>query len=77
MAFSTTDDGKWWFSILRLANDALLVGVFNGAFFVDSTTLKPTFANSVAAGARFGTNPNTGSTDGIGFVNDDPFQEYM
>jgi hypothetical protein len=39
--------------------DASLVGVFNGAFFIDSTTLKPTFANSVAAGTTFGTNPNT------------------
>ena len=51
--------------------------MFNGCFFVISTTSKPTFANSVAAGARFGTNPNTGSTNGIGFVNDDPFQEYV
>ena len=26
---------------------------------------------------RFGADPNTGSSDGIGFVNDDPMQEYI
>ena len=77
MAFATTDDGGNGGPAYAAGKDASLVGVFNGAFFIDSTTLKPTFANSVAAGARFGTNPNTGSTNGIGFVNDDPFQEYV
>ena len=76
-AFSTTDDGNDGGIDFTTANDALLVGVHNGVFFINSTTNKPTFANSVAAGARFGTNPNTGSTNGIGFVNDDPFQEYV
>ena len=77
MSFDTTDDGGAGGLDYAAGTDASLVGVFNGAFFIDSTTLKPTFANSVAAGARFGTNPNTGSTNGIGFVNDDPFQEYI
>ena len=77
MSFDTTDDGGNGGLDYAAGTDASLVGVFNGAFFIDSTTLKPTFANSVAAGARFGTNPNTGSTNGIGFVNDDPFQEYI
>ena len=77
MSFDTTDDGGNGGLDYAAGTDASLVGVFNGAFFIDSTTLKPTFANSVAAGARFGTNPNTGSTNGIGFVNDDPFQEYV
>ena len=77
MSFDTTDDGGAGGLDYAAGTDASLVGVFNGAFFIDSTTLKPTFANSVAAGARFGTNPNTGSTNGIGFVNDDPFQEYV
>ena len=49
----------------------------NGVFFIDNTTKKPTFANSVAASTAFGTNPNTGSTNGIAFVNDDPLQEYI
>ena len=75
--FSTVDDGTDGGIDFTSANDALLVGVHNGVFFIDGTTSKPTFANSVAAGARFGTNPNTGSTNGIGFVNDDPFQEYV
>ena len=77
MSFATTDDGGNGGLAYAAGTDASLVGVFNGAFSIDNTTSKPTFANSVAAGARFGTNPNTGSTNGIGFVNDDPFQEYV
>ena len=45
-------------------------------FFINSSTSKPTFANSVAASTTFGTDYNTGSNDGIGFVNDNPQQEY-
>ena len=75
MSFATTDDGGNGGLAYAAGTDASLVGVFNGAFFIDNTTSKPTFANSVAAAQRFGTNPNTGSTNGIGFVNDDPFQE--
>ena len=76
-AFSTTDDGNDGGIDFTTANDALLVGVHNGVFFIDGTTSKPTFANSVAASATFGTNPNTNSTDGVAFVNDDPDQEYV
>ena len=76
-AFSTTDDGNDGGIDFTTANDALLVGVHNGVFFIDGTTSKPTFANSVAASATFGTNPNTGSTNGVAFVNDDPDQEYV
>ena len=76
-AFSTTDDGNDGGIDFTTANDALLVGVHNGVFFIDGTTNKPTFANSVAASSTFGTNPNTGSTDGVAFVNDDPDQEYV
>ena len=54
-----------------------MVGVFNGAFYIDNSTSKPTFANSVAASTTFGTDYNTGSDDGIGFVNDNPQQEYV
>ena len=53
-----------------------LVGVFNGIFYINSSTSKPTFANHVLASTTFGTDFNTGSTDGIGFVNDNPMQEY-
>ena len=75
--FSTMDDGTDGGIDFDTGNDALLIGVHNGVFFIDGTTSKPTFANSVAASATFGTNPNTGSTDGVAFVNDDPHQEYI
>jgi hypothetical protein len=75
--FSTTDDGNDGGIDFTTANDALLVGVHNGVFYIDNTTSKPTFANSVAASTTFGTNPNTGSTDGVAFVNDSPDQEYI
>ena len=76
-SFATTDDGGTGGASYNNGTEAKLVGVLNGFFFIDSTTLKPTFANSVAAAQRFGTNPNTNSTNGIGFVNDDPHQEYI
>ena len=75
-SIDTTDDTGAGGIDYTTATEALLVGVFNGAFYIDTTTSKPTFANSVAASTTFGTNPNTGSTDGFGFVNDDPLQEY-
>ena len=53
-----------------------IVGVFNGIFYVNSSTSKPTFANHVLASTTFGTDYNTGSNDGIGLVNDNPMQEY-
>ena len=53
-----------------------IVGVFKGIFYINSSTSKPTFANHVLASTTFGTDYNTGSTDGIGFVNDNPMQEY-
>ena len=53
-----------------------MINISCSPFFINNSTSKPTFANSVAASTTFGTNPNTGSTDGFGFVNDDPLQEY-
>ena len=53
-----------------------IVGVFNGIFYVNSSTSKPTFANHVLSGTSFGTDYITGSSDGIGLVNDNPMQEY-
>ena len=58
------------------SNTQPIVGVFNGIFYINSSTSKPTFANHVLASTTFGTDYNTGSTDGIGFVNDNPMQEY-
>ena len=78
-ANATMDDGitggAGWAN--NTANILPMNGVFNGAFYVDSTTSKPTWANTVASGQAFGTDYNTGSTDGVGFVNDDPTQEYV
>ena len=53
-----------------------IIGVFNGIFYINSSTSKPTFANHVLASTTFGTDYNTGSNDGIGLVNDNPMQEY-
>ena len=50
----------------------LCAGVSNGVFYVDGTSKKPTWANSVAASQTFATNPNTGNSDGVVFVNDYP-----
>ena len=76
-SFATTDDGGTGGAAYNNGTNAKLVGVLNGFFFIDGTTLKPTFANSVAASQSFGTNPNTGSTNGFAFVNTDPHQEYI
>ena len=53
-----------------------IIGVFNGAFYINSSTKKPTFANHILAGTTFSKDYNTGSDDGIGLVNDNPMQEY-
>ena len=76
-SFATTDDGGTGGAAYNNGTEAKLVGVLNGFFFIDSTTLKPTFANNVAASQAFGTNPNTNSTNGFAFVNNDPYQEYI
>ena len=76
-SFATTDDGGNGGATYDNTGHAPLIGSFNGCFFVNSTTKKPTFANSVAASTTFGTDYNTGSNDGLGFVNDNPFQEYV
>ena len=78
-ANATMDDGitggAGWAN--NTANILPMTGVFNGAFYIDSTTSKPTWSNTVASGQAFGTDYNTGSSDGIGFVNDNPMQEYV
>ena len=52
------------------------VGVFNGAFFIDSAG-KPTFTNNVVASQATSINYNTGSNDILAFINDNPQQEYV
>jgi len=77
-AAATMDDGiaggSGWST--GTSNIQPIIGVFNGAFYINSSTSKPTFANHVLASTTFGTDYNTGSSDGIGFVNDNPMQEY-
>jgi len=77
-AAATMDDGiaggSGWST--GTSNIQPIVGVFNGAFYINSSTSKPTFANHVLASTTFGTDYNTGSSDGIGLVNDNPMQEY-
>ena len=53
-----------------LARD--IIGVLNGIFFNDATTLKPTFSNFYKA-----TITPANSEDTTAFVIDDPFQQYV
>ena len=75
-SFATTDDGGAGGASFDNSGHSPIIGVFNGAYYVDNSTSKPTWANSVASGTTFGTDYNTGSSDGAAFVNDNPFQEY-
>ena len=57
-------------------NTGDIAGVFNGAFYIDSTG-KPTFANSVVAGTvTTSKDYNTGSDNITAFANTNPAQEY-
>ena len=75
-SFTTTDDGGAGGTSFNNTADALLIGVLNGFFYIDSTG-KPTFANSVAASTTTSVNYNTGSNSIIAFVIDNPNQEYV
>jgi|TARA_R110002012_G_scaffold18565_6_gene68076 hypothetical protein len=76
--YATTDDGRaGGNSYDSTGTSPKLVGIFNGAYYVDSTTSKPTWVNSLASGANFGTDYNTGSSNGIAFVIDNPNQEFQ
>ena len=75
-SFTTTDDGGNGGTNWTTANSALLIGVFNGAFFIDSNG-KPTFSNNVVASQATSKDYNTGSDDIIAFINDNPNQEYV
>ena len=58
--------------ITTAANGTAMVGVLNGVFYTDGTSLKPTFSNFYAGGIT-----PANSEDVTAFVNDDPFQEYI
>ena len=60
------------------AQDAIVnptIGVFNGAFYTDANTLKPTFASFYPGGTVPAANVNNGDVDA--FVIDNPFQQYV
>ena len=61
-SFTVTDDGGNGGTAWTTANSALLIGVFNGAFFIDSNG-KPTFSNNVVASQATSKDYNTGSND--------------
>ena len=75
-SFTTTDDGGNAGTAWTTANSALLLGVFNGAFYINASG-KPTFANNIVAGQTTSADYNTGSTDITAFINDNPNQEYV
>jgi hypothetical protein len=74
--YDSTDDDNSGGAGWQNSADPLLVGVFNGAFWVDSGTSKPTWSNSVPSGTNFGVDYNTGSSDGCAYVLDNPNQEF-
>ena len=75
-SFTLTDDGGAGGAAWANNADALLTGVLNGFFYIDSTG-KPTFANSVPARTTTSVDYNTGSNNITAFVIDNPNQEYV
>ena len=75
-SFTTTDDGNAGGTSYNNTTSALLIGVFNGFFYISSTG-KPTFANSVDASTATSVNYNTGSNNITAFVIDNSSQEYV
>ena len=74
-AFTLTDDGGAGGTGWASNADALLTGVFNGAFFIDATG-KPTFSNNIVAGQTTSKNYNNASNDIEAFIINNPFQQY-
>jgi len=75
-SFTTTDDGGNGGTAWTTANSALLLGVFNGAFYINASG-KPTFQNNIVAAQTTSVDYNTGSNDILAFINDNPLQEYV
>ena len=75
-SFTTTDDGGNGGTAWTTANSALLIGVFNGAFYINASG-KPTFSNNIVAAQTTSVDYNTGSNDILAFINDNPLQEYV
>jgi hypothetical protein len=75
-SFTTTDDGGAGGTSYNNTTSALLIGVFNGFFYISSNG-KPTFANSVDASTATSVNYNTGSNTITAYVIDNSSQEYV
>jgi hypothetical protein len=75
-SFTVTDDGGDGGTSFNNTTQALLIGVFNGFFYISSTG-KPTFANSVDASTATSVNYNTGSNNILAYVIDNSNQEYV
>ena len=73
--FTLTDDGGAGAAAWANNADALLTGVFNGAFFVDASG-KPTFSNNIVAGQTTSVDYNTGTNEISAFIMNNPFQQY-
>jgi hypothetical protein len=74
-AFTLTDDGGAGGAGWKNDADALITGVFNGAFFVDASG-KPTFSNNIVAGQTTSKNYNNASDEIEAFIINNPFQQY-
>jgi hypothetical protein len=74
--FTLTDDGGSGTAAWANDADALLTGVFNGAFFVDASG-KPTFSNNIVAGQTTSVDYNTGTNEISAFIMNNPFQQYV
>ena len=74
--YVATDDAGLGGASWTNASSPLLVGVFNGAYYVAGSTSKPTWANSFDNGTTVAIDYNTGTRNVSGFVIDNPNQEY-
>jgi hypothetical protein len=74
--YATTDDAGAGGADFTNAASPLLVGVFNGAYYVAASTSKPTWSNSFDNGTTVAVDYNTGTRKVCGFVMDNPNQEY-
>ena len=74
--YAATDDAGAGGADFTNATSPLLVGVFNGAYYVAASTSKPTWSNSFDNGTTVAVDYNTGTRKVCGFVMDNPNQEY-
>ncbi len=74
--YAATDDAGAGGALFDNTASPLLVGVFNGAYYVAASTSKPTWSNSFDNGTTVAVDYNTGTRKVCGFVMDNPNQEY-